>query len=272
VNEPVRLLDGSGSEKTRAILRAGLADAPRPDALPRVATALGVSAGALAIAMPATALMNGAAVAGAVAAGAKVPVAAASSVVVLSKWLVAGVLGGAVVSGAALVVERARGPSLPEQTTPVEPVSTTARAVQRRSPLALNPVPETPEPPATPSAQAEMPWVAPKTPAPPPSVADSMGREAARIDAARRAIARGELAQASRELDLYQEERSLGVLDREALLLRIQLLVQRGEHERAVLLARSYLSAHPNDAHTARLRALVDTGGRTWPGPQGIER
>ena len=68
MNEPVRLLDGSGSEKTRAILRAGLADAPRPDALPRVATALGVSAGALAVAMPATALMNGATVAGAVTA------------------------------------------------------------------------------------------------------------------------------------------------------------------------------------------------------------
>jgi hypothetical protein len=272
VNEPVRLLDGSGSEKTRAILRAGLADAPRPDALPRVAAALGVSAGALAVAVPATALVNGATVAGAVVAGAKAPVGTVSSVVALSKWLVAGLLGGAVVSGTALVVEHAREPRVPEQTAPVKPMPAAAHAAQPGGPLALNPVPETPEPPATPTAQAGLPSVAPKTPAPPPSVADNMGREAARIDAARRALARGELAQASRELDLYQQERSLGVLDREALLLRIQLLVQRGEHERAVLLARSYLSAHPNDAHTARLRALVETGGRTWPGPQGIER
>jgi hypothetical protein len=196
-------------------------------------------------------------------------------VAVLSKWLVTGVVGGMLVSGTAFVVERARdsGPAAHSA------VASADRAPERPRPasgtaLALNPVPETPDaPPLLPTVQPEGPSAAaPVSSARGPSAADRLGAEAARIDAARRALSRGELAQASRELDRYQEERALGVLDREALLLRIQLLVRRGEHARAVTLAQSYLTAHPNDAHTARLRALIELRGKTWPGPEGIDR
>jgi hypothetical protein len=244
MSELTRLLESSESEDTRAILRAGLADAPPPETLPRIAAALGVSAAALGVAVPVGAALNGTAAAGAVAAGGGATAMTGASVAVLSKWLVTGVVGGMLASGTAFVVERARDSGATAQSA----VTSAARA------------PERPRP-ARPVSSARG-----------PSAADSLGAEAARIDAARRALARGELAQASRELDRYQEERALGVLDREALLLRIQLLVRRGEHARAVLLAQSYLTAHPNDAHTARLRALIEQRGKTWPGPEGIDR
>jgi hypothetical protein len=270
VTELVRLLDSSASPSTRAILRAGLADAPKPDALRRVAAVLGVSAGALGVALPASAVLSSAA--GAAATVGQVPAAAGASLAVLSKWLVTGALGGVLASGAVLVVERAGEHSEATRPAPAaaRPESAPAAPPPRRP--ALNPVPETPEPAPAPSPQANAELAPPAVVPPGPSAADRLGAEAARIDAARRALARGDLRGAARELDAYQEQRSVGVLDREALLLRIQLLVRRGEHARAVIMAKSYLSTYPSDAHAKRLRALIDEGGKTWPGVEGIDR
>jgi hypothetical protein len=269
MSEPQRLLDGSGSARARAILRAGLADAPPPEALPRVAAALGLGIGAVAATAPAAAALHGAG-ASAVVAVSKAPAATGASVAVLSKWLAAGVLGGALVSGAVTVVEHASAPS---STTPPGVVE---RAPVPRGPVVppramLNPTPETPDQPVAPVAEAPA-SVSRLAAAPTASYSGALGVEAARIDAARRALARGDLEQTARELDAYQRERSVGVLDREALLLRIQLHVRRGDRDRAVLLAHSYLASHPNDAHTARLQALVESGGTIWPAPEGIER
>jgi hypothetical protein len=270
VTELVRLLDSSASPRTRAILRAGLADAPKPDALPRVAAALGLTAGAL-VALPASAVVSGAA--GAAATVGQLPAASGTSLAVLSKWLVTGALGGVLASGAVLVVERSDEPSEPARSAPAAPRLEPALPVPPAGPQpALNPVPETPEPAPAPSTRANAELAPPAVVPPGASAADRLGAEAARIDAARRALARGDLRAASRELDTYQEQRSVGVLDREALLLRIQLLVRRGEHSRAVIMAKSYLSTYPSDAHATRLRALIDQGGKTWPGVEGIDR
>jgi hypothetical protein len=229
----------------------------------RVAASLGLGAGAVTATLPVAA--KGAALG---AGASQAPHAGGASAAMLAKWLAAGVLGGVLVSGTTVVVQRVRAPSRPVVVeAPLVKAAPTAQAAPRDAALALNPAPEPPEVPE-PATVRPLATVA-------ASSSDSggaLGAEAARVDAARRALARHDLEQARRELDRYQVERSLGVLDREALLLRIQVLVERGESERALLLARSYLASHPNDAHAESLRALIDHGGKSWPGVVGIER
>jgi len=272
-----RLLVSSRSPAAKSLLRAGLRDAPGPDSLARAAAALGVGAGALAVAVPAAASLNGAVVGSAVAVAGKAPLASGLSALVLSKWLLVGAVGGVLVSGTAAVVEHVRAPArgVPSAQPAVRslPLGAPSPGAPRAT-AGLNPVPDAPDVPTgaltpAPSAGAS-PGSSPAL-APAPSTPSTLGVEAARVDAARRALARGEFAQALAELASYQRVRTVGVLDREALVLRIQVLVREGESERAVLLARSYLAAHPNDAYTARLEALLASNGRVWPAAAGIE-
>jgi hypothetical protein len=230
-------------------------------------------------------------VAGGAAAAGKAPLSSVTAVA-LSKWLVAGVVGGVVASTATYVVHEAA-------TRDREPRAARSAAprVAERPPtaaphVALNPLPEPPVPsgaPPGPSAAfgaIDSPSTSPHghaggasetEPEPGPgapkaNLQDALGVEAARVDAARRALATGDLDGALTQLDAYERLRSLGVLEREALLLRIQVLVRRGEHVSAVALARRYLTTHPNDAHAARLQALIQNGGTAWPNLEGIDR
>jgi hypothetical protein len=285
-----RFLAASGGSNVRALLEAGLADAPRPDALPRVAAALGL-ASAVVVAAPAAA--SGGAV-GAALAAAKAPLGGATTVLALSKWLLAGVVSGVLVTSTAAVVERTRArvdgggvspPSRGPARSPQQARSGGRAPALARSPWvsapaadatasfpALSTDADTTLAPAAPTGHGLVPASRAAAGAPGGSVSDSVGAEAARVDAARRALAAGDLGRALSELDAYQRIRTVGVLDREALLLRIQVLVQRGERERAVGLARNYLAAHPRDAHATRLWALVANGGTVWPSLEGIDR
>jgi hypothetical protein len=294
MSELSRLLYSAENPQASVLLASALGDTPPSDALERAARALGVTATTVALAAPAAALMSAAgtttASGSSVAAGAaalsavgKVPGASGLSVLALSKWLVAGALGGTVVAGTAHVVERTLAPVAPARSarTAASPAPRAPRRVHAPQ-LALDPMPEMPHEPELGSAAA---LASVSAPAPVPSApklalasgrpmssGDALGAEAARLDAARRALENGELERALAELDAYQRVRSLGVLDREALLLRIRVLVEQGEQARALVLAQSYLASHPNDAHAARLRALIANGGTSWPNAEGIDR
>lgn len=267
------LLESSTNATARELLRSGLGDAPPPESLARVAGALGVTLTVAGVALPASATaVNGALASGL---GATSPASGVSSLLV-GKWLASGLVAGALVSGTATVVERARHPAPTSEH--VVPPPAAARATAPTSSAAPK-AEASPEPRAADSADVAVPSSAPlasgastaQTP-PDSSASRALGAEAARIDAARRALERGDPRRALTELDWYERSRSVGVLDREAALLRIQALVRLGDKSRAVELARGYLAEHPEDAYAARLRELIRTAGATFPGGDGSNR
>ena len=84
-----------------------------------------------------------------------------------------------------------------------------------------------------------------------------LAREVRQIDSARQALESRDAEGALAALDSYERSRVVGVLDREALLLKIEALSQKQELERAKALTRQYLERFPTDAHAPRLRALL---------------
>jgi hypothetical protein len=86
----------------------------------------------------------------------------------------------------------------------------------------------------------------------------ALARETELIDQARKALGENDPARAAALLDKYNASTRIGVLDREALLLRIEAAVQRGAFEHARTLANRFRNTYPRDAHLARLDALLE--------------
>lgn len=279
------LIECSDSATTRELLRSGLGDAPPPEAMGRAAVVLGLTATAVAVAVPAgAAALNGAAASG-LAAGK----ASGVTGLLVGKWLASGLVAGALVSGTATVVERVRARA--EPVAPVAGAVPSAARDARGTPKAVRPsrpteaeaerAPDLAEPleaeaPAAPTSTKLLPGqpsaASSASAAPDASASRALGAEAARIDAARRALGMGDVRRALIELDWYERSRVVGVLDREAELLRIQALVRAGGGARAVELARAYLAKHPHDAYAARLTELIRRGGAIFPANDGINR
>jgi hypothetical protein len=259
------LVESSSSERARQLLRAARADGPRSGAAGRALSALGV-AGTAATAAGVAGASVGASGAGVVAGS------AASLPMIAAKWLLVGTLSGLALASSATFVfskhEPARTPT-PQLVAPREsPPTGAANAARAETDSASAD--------AAPQAAAVK---APKTTAsvvastgaaatPEPFAAPSQGafespeqskllRDVALLDDARRALKAGDTARALTLITRYDTERQTHVLDREAQLLRIDVLVARGEHARARDVARAYLAAFPSDTHAERLRALV---------------
>lgn len=274
MTEPRRLLESSQSPFARAVLQAGLGDAPPAGAMGRAAAAVGLTVTAVAVTAPAGAVALHGAVASGVGAASK---ASSLSAALLGKWLLSGLAAGVLASGTATVVEQLRArsearhavatvrPAPPPKAPPNNATPKNSEAQEAASDTAPEPSPAVVLPGAV-SGPSHAPA------APESSASRALGAEAARIDAAREALQRGDVRRALVELDWYERSRVVGVLDREAELLRIQALVRAGEGARAVELARSYLAKHPHDAYSARLAELIRTGGATFPLGDRINR
>lgn len=109
---------------------------------------------------------------------------------------------------------------------------------------------------APPSASA-----APSAPAPKSAVEmnASIAGEVALLDRARRALAAGDAEGALGVLDEYGRERRSGILGPETMLVRIQALLQVGQREAAVVLARRFVAQNPGSRHAESLRALLES-------------
>ena len=250
MNELDPLFDVSKNARTRALLQAGRRDAPPSDFSERLLTGLGVAGIATSVTIPASASASSAAVSGA----ASTSSGTAGAVLAVSKWVAVGVLGGGILAGG---VDLALSPQ------PALPVAGVARpnpepaGAPPRQPLRENAVAVTPQP--APVTSVEPVDVAPVAAAPARASANpgQLGREVALIDRARQALGAGDAARASKELDSFDRSEKTGVLEREARILRIDALSAQGQTSRARLLAEQYLQLYPNDAHSARLRALL---------------
>jgi len=269
---PVRLLESSESGAARQLLRAGVAEPVPRRARHATAAALGISATVAGAAGTATAAAAGALPASGLA--------SQSLALLGAKWVAVGALGGIALGGGASVVENLV--SKREVVVTSAALSTTSALAPARPsappvrPIAAEKEPPRPEArdvtklalePAAPGAvrrskeaaldaARERPPSAPASAALPP--AQSLSREIAMIDGARRALASGDSRAALRKLDDYAAVVRTGTLDREADVLRIDALTQSGQSGAAAVLARRYLASYPNDPHAARLRALVD--------------
>jgi hypothetical protein len=193
------------------------------------------------------------------------PVAASSAIVAGSKlafmkgvFIVAGI-------GATGALAVWGGSTLLQDRTPVA-VSAT-RAVVPAAPVAA------PAPEATPIEtllETEAPVVV-EDPAPAPRAAavvskvDTLPLELEAIDSARRALASGNAALASRLLDRYQARFPKPRLRAEATVLRVETLVARGDRSAATRLGKAFLSSNPKSPYARRVRSLIGDAGSESP-------
>jgi outer membrane protein assembly factor BamD (BamD/ComL family) len=86
----------------------------------------------------------------------------------------------------------------------------------------------------------------------------TLAQEVAVLDEARRAVAGARGAEAMAVLDRYQRDFPRGRLGHEAALVRMQALIQQGNHAAAAQLAEQFLKANPNSPLAPRVRALTN--------------
>lgn len=252
-----RLLHGSQSPRTRALLRAGRSEHAPERFAERLLLEVSAAAAAGAVTSFAATSVTAGAKLGAAASGAATSAAAAPSLtLVVAQWVALGVLGGGILATGA---NAALSPESPQASTPT-------RATLAAPPVVMPPAPHValgaPSPTNTvakrdapdSSAPAAMHTTVPSaTTSSPPT--GQLGREVELIDQVRRALRAHNTSLALNALDRYSLVASTGVLDREARVLRIQALRDAGDVAGASKLAAQYIADFPHDAHAARLRA-----------------
>jgi outer membrane protein assembly factor BamD (BamD/ComL family) len=96
-------------------------------------------------------------------------------------------------------------------------------------------------------------------------VADDISEQIRMLDAAKRALRRGDPARALRELNSYQQRFPAGGLAQEATVLRIRALAQAGDRETAARMARRFAARHPRSPHVECLTHLLGSASRPNP-------
>jgi hypothetical protein len=292
-----RLLHTTSSRTLREALQAGLSDAPTPELLTKVHSAL--ETGCIVqtqVALAAQGAGNVAPLAASAGAAAK----GATAALVL-KPLLMGIVGGVLFCGAIAAIETEPAPLKAHATaSPVQEPSAQARHAPARRAV--------PTPDRAPEREvAAAPDISPTTGLNAPSQVAALrptrvaaraesalaGRtlassaetapqavaiaalspatskngaalriEIEQIDRVRRALARGDAAQAQAALDVYDRTSKLHVFGREALLLRIETARRRGDDPGACRLVEHYLQEFPGDPQALRLRRIPCAASR----------
>lgn len=254
-----RLLEGSPSPRTRALLRAGTAETSPDQFAERLLASVAAAAAVGAVTHTAAGALATGSKLGGLGSGAAAGSGAASSLaLVAAKWVAVGVLGGGILAAGVDFAVSPRPAHVALQARAQDSANsralpaTAAKAAGDTGP-SQRALPVEPTTTALAAASASAFSVA----AAPAGAARSgqLGREVELIDRVRGALAAGNARLALRELDAYTRMASTGVLDREARVLRIQALRDAGDLAAARQLTDQYLADFPDDAHAARLRA-----------------
>jgi hypothetical protein len=144
----------------------------------------------------------------------------------------------------------------PEPEAVAAPASTTGARRAIRPVVGAAPVAEAP---ASLTAPPQAAFAAePSQPASARAAANlSLATEIRALDQARTALAAGDTNRASDLLDAYAASRPSSILSQEAALLRIRVLLNRGQRPAAAELARRIIAQHPESAHVDSLRRLA---------------
>ncbi len=161
------------------------------------------------------------------------------------KWIVIASVPVALATAGYLKVAR-------RAATPATDVAVAASSSPAPSQQPALPQPVRAPPAAPPPAEAAHPVAKPTESAAHPAPA-SLQKEITELDAARHALARGDVS----VLDRYLAEHPRGALREQALWMKISSLRQSGRHAEASALAKRLLAAFPNGAFAAKARALA---------------
>lgn len=244
-------LEPEWSDEERELLHSAVLDAPDPNAHKRTLAALGIGGAALSGAVAAgSAKAAGltaapaAALSGAASGGGK----AAALLKLLGLVVAVGAAGGAVLHYRAVGAPQTR-------VTPVQP------AAHALAPNAVTPAPAEPAQAAAP--EATTPAEAPSSAVKAPSAAGAaraepdITLEIEALDRARRASEHGNFAAALHELDSYDRNFKQGRLRPEALLLRVQTLLNAGDTAGAKALGARFLAKYPKSPLSPRIQKLI---------------
>jgi hypothetical protein len=236
-----RLLDEPGADALEVdLLRLARGEGPSAESRRRILAGLGVGLVAGTISAPSDAAQHATS-------------RAASSAAV--KWSVASL----VAIGASVVAFLSLQPKASAPLAPLAPVSSTAS----EAPVATSQPAAAPAPASgdlVPVTKVEdLPTLADGSgsDAPKSVGGPSLAEEVAAIKSAKGALASGNAAQASRELDAYKLHFPRGRLSQEATVVRIEALIDSGNQAAAGTVADRFLAAHPDSPYSARIRTLV---------------
>ncbi|MES1188528.1 MAG: hypothetical protein ABUL60_32230 [Myxococcales bacterium] len=234
-------------DEERALLKSAELDGPAKGAQARTLAALGVGGAALGTAVTAS--------------SAKAAALGAGKGIGLGKLLAVLVIGGTI--GGAVLHYRAQF-SAAKPASLTEPASPRTTPAKTAAPLAsAAPVPE-----GAPAAVPEASDVSAASGEPQPSEASKattarlrtepdIALEIAALDRARRASESGNFSAALAELDAYEHAFKRGRLRPEALLLRIQTLISKGDQAGARSLGTKFLARYPKSPLGPRIQKLV---------------
>jgi hypothetical protein len=268
--DPDRLLESSGSEVERLLLRAGRERAPRGAKRRAIAAATGVVAAST---------ISGGSSAGSTAGAAVAGKAGASATALVSlKWIVVvGVASVGVAAGTAAVQTSRTESSASRVAKTAISVPAQARKPAGSSPLLSPPVVATVSVSAAPSVDPP----APLLPSAPPPVAaplaltrasspasksrgvatdgSNAAAELAMLDQARGLIRGGEAARGLSLLEAYASRFPRGVMAPEASILRIEALVGAGDLNEAKREGEALLRANPESPYAPRIASLISS-------------
>jgi TolA-binding protein len=247
MNDPDRLLEADSSALVRSMISAAREERPNDRALQR--TLLAVGAG--------SAVLGASAAAGGALGSSALHAGSTTSIAAVLKWLGIGVTAGLVTAGTAIQIEQRLSPP----GVPARAAAPTA-VVEAPVPPADPPVPAL-APPAPPEREATKPR-APAAATTVELVEDdpSLNAEVVALDRARQAFAGGNSAGALAELGQYDRDFPGGRLGPEALFLRMEASVAKGDRASAERVARELVSKHPKSPHAARARAVLSSASQ----------
>lgn len=237
-------LDPDWNDEERELLGSATLDAPPSGSKARTLAALGIGGAATG-----GAVVTGTAKAAGVAAQGSATSAAITGgkSLVLGKWLMLVAVGGA--AGGAALHYRAQAVTPP-------PASAAARAPTTKAPT-IKPAAPKPEPVEREPAPVEV-TPTPSKPAQSTGASEpDIALEIEALDRARRASERQDFTTALRELDGYDREFKQGRLRQEALLLRVQTLIGKGDISAARTLGTLFLSRYPKSPLAPRIQKLI---------------
>jgi len=238
----------SWSDEERELLRSAEDDAPTPGAQSRTLAALGVGGAAIGGGVAVAGTAKAASLASATPGAALSTAAASAGKALLVAKLLAVVVAGGLAGGAVLHYRN-------QATAPAAVAARTTEAAPA-GPVAIETTAATPDVAAPPEVA---PSVAKATVAPARGEPD-IALEIESLDRARRDQGRGDFAAALSELDQYDRAFRQGRLRPEALVLRVQTLIGKGDAAGAKALGSRFLARYPNSPIAPRIQKLIGAG------------
>ncbi len=245
MSDPKRMLDESGDELERALLRSVRNDAMPDGSRRRILAGLGI-AGAVVTTTSTAASSLAAGKAGLFK----------GTTAIVAKWLAVSALVSAVPAGVWVARSRSRAHEIVAPVAQSAPAAVESKSASKEpaiGPAAIAAPPVSPEhaPLALPAKSVR------ESKAVPQAAAAALSDEVAALQVARTALAAHDAGGALAALDRYKARFPQARLSPEATVLRIEALIERGDYAQANALAERFEAANPKSPYAERIRSIL---------------